>query len=294
MTSKLVVNTIEADTGISSVSFASSISMNSTAKFHFSAAGVDIGADTNINRPEAGVLGFNISGNEKVRIDSNGNLNQSGSGNVFHYINTGNNSGDNSTIAFGDSADADAGYINYDHGTNSLQIRTNGGSNSLTIDSSGKASISVNKDSTALVIDGTSSGTYFGETGGRIEFLMNNEVNQFTGNFAARIAPYLDRSNNGFGLKFDVRYNASTTYKALDITADYEVLPGVDATISLGNSSYRWSNIYSADLQLSNVGTGGNEVDGTEGSWTLQEAEDTVYMINRKNGKRYKIKMEEV
>ena len=175
-----------------------------------------------------------------------------------------------------------------------MQIRTNGGSNSLTIDSSGKASISVNKDSTALVIDGTSSGTYFGETGGRIEFLMNNEVNQFTGNFAARIAPYLDRSNNGFGLKFDVRYNASTTYKALDITADYEVLPGVDATISLGNSSYRWSNIYSADLQLSNVGTGGNEVDGTEGSWTLQEAEDTVYMINRKNGKRYKIKMEEV
>ena len=46
MTSKLVVNTIEADTGISSVSFASSISMNSTAKFHFSAAGIDIGADT--------------------------------------------------------------------------------------------------------------------------------------------------------------------------------------------------------------------------------------------------------
>ena len=42
------------------------------------------------------------------------------------------------------------------------------------------------------------------------------------------------------------------------------------------------------------VGTGGNEVDGTEGKWTLQEAEDTVYMINRINGKRYKIKMEEV
>ena len=78
MTSKLVVNTIEADTGISSVSFASSISMDSTSKFHFSAAGVDIGADTNINRPAAGVLGFNISGVEKVRIDTNGHLNTSG------------------------------------------------------------------------------------------------------------------------------------------------------------------------------------------------------------------------
>jgi len=158
----------------------------------------------------------------------------------------------------------------------------------------GKTTVSVNKDSTGLVLDGTSAGTSYGETGARIEFLMLNEVNQFTGNYAARISPYLDRGNNGFGLKFDVRYNASTTYKALDLTADYEVLPGLDNTISLGNSSYRWSNIYSADLQLSNIGTGGNEVDGTEGSWTLQEAEDTVYMINRINGKRYKIKMEEV
>ena len=78
MTSKLVVNTIEADTGISSVSFASSISMDSTSKFHFSAAGVDIGADTNISRPAAGVLGFNISGAEKLRIDTNGHLNTSG------------------------------------------------------------------------------------------------------------------------------------------------------------------------------------------------------------------------
>ena len=78
MTSKLVVNTIEADTGISSVSFASSISMSSTSKFHFSAAGIDIDADTNINRPAAGVLGFNINGAEKLRIDTNGHLNTSG------------------------------------------------------------------------------------------------------------------------------------------------------------------------------------------------------------------------
>ena len=74
MTSKLVVNTIEADTGISSVSFASSISMSSTSKFHFSAAGVDIGADTNINRPAAGVLAFNINSSEKARIASDGKI----------------------------------------------------------------------------------------------------------------------------------------------------------------------------------------------------------------------------
>ena len=80
----------------------------------------------------------------------------------------------------------------------------------------------------------------------------------------------------------------------LRIDSNGHTLPGADNTSDLGSSSKRWRNIFSADLQLSNVGTGGNEVDGTEGKWTLQEAEDTVYMINRITGKRYKIKMEEV
>ena len=162
-----------------------------------------------------------------------------------------------------------------------------------TIDSTGKTTISVNKDSTALVIDGTSSGTAYGETGGRIEFLMLNEVNQFTGNFAARISPYLQRGNNGFGLKFDVRHNASTTYKALDITADYSVVPGIDNTITLGSSSYRWSNIYTADLHCSNEGSK-NDVDGTWGDYTIQEGESDLFLINNRSGKKYKFNLTEV
>ena len=103
MTSKLVVNTIEADTGISSVSFASSFSMDSTSKFHFSAAGVDIGADTNINRPAAGKLAFNINSSEKVRITSDGFLGISTASVLapFHAFNATNN-----TIARLESGDA--------------------------------------------------------------------------------------------------------------------------------------------------------------------------------------------
>ena len=74
MTSKLVVNTIEADTGISSVSFASSISLSSSSVFHLGDAGINIGADTNINRAGNGVLGFNINSSEKARITSAGNV----------------------------------------------------------------------------------------------------------------------------------------------------------------------------------------------------------------------------
>ena len=52
--------------------------MSSTSKFHFSDAGIDIGADTNISRPANGVLGFNINGAEKFRIDSNGHIKATG------------------------------------------------------------------------------------------------------------------------------------------------------------------------------------------------------------------------
>lgn len=61
----------------------------------------------------------------------------------------------------------------------------------------------------------------------------------------------------------------------------------------LGTSSNRWQNLYVNDLKLSNKG-GANDVDGTWGDWTLQEAENTVYMLNNRNGKKYRINMTEV
>ena len=62
-----------------------------------------------------------------------------------------------------------------------------------------------------------------------------------------------------------------------------------DATRDLGAIGTRWANVYTADMHFSNVGTGGNEVDGTEGNWTLQEGENDIFMLNNKTGKRYKI-----
>ena len=47
-------------------------------------------------------------------------------------------------------------------------------------------------------------------------------------------------------------------------------------------------------MQMNNEGTGGNDVDGTEGSWTIQEGEDDLFLLNRKNGKKYKFKLEAV
>ena len=71
-------------------------------------------------------------------------------------------------------------------------------------------------------------------------------------------------------------------------------LPTDDNEVNLGASDRRFANLYFADAHYSNEGTGGNDVDGTEGSWTIQEGEDDLFLLNRKNGKKYKFKLEVV
>ena len=73
------------------------------------------------------------------------------------------------------------------------------------------------------------------------------------------------------------------------------LVPKVHNVSELGSPTNRWANIYSADLQLSNEDNEvGNEIDGTKGSWTIQEGEDDLYLLNRKNGKKYRFKLEEI
>ena len=66
-----------------------------------------------------------------------------------------------------------------------------------------------------------------------------------------------------------------------------------DNTYDLGQASFRWRNIYTADLQLSNKGSS-NDVDGTWGSYTIQEGESDLFLINKRNGKKYKFNLTEV
>ena len=69
--------------------------------------------------------------------------------------------------------------------------------------------------------------------------------------------------------------------------------PSTNNTYDLGTSSIRWRNIYTNDLNLSNEG-GANDVDGTWGNFTIQEGEDDLFLINKRNGKKYKFNLTEV
>ena len=72
-----------------------------------------------------------------------------------------------------------------------------------------------------------------------------------------------------------------------------DLVPGPGCLYSLGTSDNRWGNLYTCDVNMSNEG-GQNEVDGTWGSWSMQEGEEDLFLINRRSGKKYKFLLEEI
>ena len=99
----------------------------------------------------------------------------------------------------------------------------------------------------------------------------------------------VEESSDEDKIRFDT---AGTERLVLDNNG--HLLPGANNTYDLGATATRWRNIYTNDLQLSNEQGDANEVDNTKGSWTIQEGSEDLFIINRKTGKQYKFKLEEV
>jgi hypothetical protein len=93
----------------------------------------------------------------------------------------------------------------------------------------------------------------------------------------------------------------------LNATFGGHILPSAN-DIDLGSSSSQWRNIYTSDLHLNNLSKAntyetsdgetveghGNDVDNTTGSWTIQEGNNDLFLINRLNGKKYKFNLTEI
>ena len=71
------------------------------------------------------------------------------------------------------------------------------------------------------------------------------------------------------------------------------VLPATDNSHDLGSTSKRWANVHVGDMKLSNEGSS-NDVDGSWGSYVIQEGENDLFLINNRNGKKYKFNLTEV
>ena len=80
----------------------------------------------------------------------------------------------------------------------------------------------------------------------------------------------------------DVVVSAGKTFK-----------PATTNSTDLGTTNERWRNVFTNDLNLSNEGSK-NSLDGTWGDWTFQEGENDIFIINNRNGKKYKMNLTEV
>jgi hypothetical protein len=79
------------------------------------------------------------------------------------------------------------------------------------------------------------------------------------------------------------------------IIASGNIEPGANDTYDLGASGNVWRNIYTGDLHLNNEHKKeGNIVDGSKGSWTLQEGLKDIYLINNRSNEKFRLKLEKI
>ena len=100
-------------------------------------------------------------------------------------------------------------------------------------------------------------------------------------------------SSNATSLEFMTGASEAATAK-VRITSAGHLVPTADDSYDLGTSSLQWRDIYTGDLNLDNTRHRKNEVDGTSGSWTIQEGNKDLFLLNRLNGKKYKFNLTEV
>jgi len=140
--------------------------------------------------------------------------------------------------------------------------------------------------------------------------------------FAAQAGKYPRVNNAGTMLEF---VSGTGGYTNTDVAAylngnlDSHIIPDTNATYDIGtaekkirhlylspNSMYigdtwikaegdqvKTPNLLVGDINLNNEGRA-NEVDGTNGHWSIQEGSDDLFLINRKTGKKYRFNITEI
>jgi len=99
-------------------------------------------------------------------------------------------------------------------------------------------------------------------------------------------------SSTNANLAFYTRSSGSGSIR-WTISHNGTFIPNANNTYDIGTTSNRVRNIYTNDLNLSNEGSS-NDVDGTWGSYTIQEGAEDLFLVNKRNGKKYKFALTEV
>ncbi len=137
----------------------------------------------------------------------------------------------------------------------------------------------------------TGKDLYWDESANRLSF--SDSVHATFGN-GEDLRVYHDGSSNYImGTGSHALIFGANNYNRFRLTSDGHLRPESNNARDLGTSSYRWRNVYTNDLNLSNEGSS-NDMDGTWGDWTIQEGESDLFLKNNRSGKKYKFNLTEV
>jgi|TARA_B000000557_G_scaffold25033_1_gene18627 hypothetical protein len=102
---------------------------------------------------------------------------------------------------------------------------------------------------------------------------------------------YLD--NSGTDVFANLEQDRLINGSVQAILSTSALYPNNNNSYDLGTNSNRWRDVYTNDLNLSNEGSS-NSIDGSWGSYTIQEGENDLFLINNRSGKKYKFNLTEV
>ena len=139
---------------------------------------------------------------------------------------------------------------------------------------------------------GTADALRIGNSAGTDTFIRLGSIDTNTDTHA--VIKY-DKDDNNLSLLISGESHGSGGIRILnggDVETD-DIFPFTNNSRDLGSTSKRWRNVYTNDLNLSNKGST-NSVDNTWGDYTIQEGENDLYLINNRNGKKYKFNLTEV
>ena len=184
-----------------------------------------------------------------------------------------------------------------ENGTASVAVASNG-----PITSTGNHDFTAGIDVTGnITVSGTVDGRDVASDGSKLDGIESAATADQTASEILTLIKTVDGA--GSGLDADtldgissasfLRSDTSDTFTGT-LTVSGNILPNANGTRDLGASGTRWANVYSSDLDLSNEAKGGNTIDGSWGSYLIEEGEDNLYLTNRRSGKKYKFMLEEV
>jgi hypothetical protein len=274
--------------------FASAGNQSAKMKFNAKSNGNNYDMVTMIPGISASLVGINTTSPQKalhvVGPDGSAGVTEGNSNTALYVdnndsciinIQSGTGTTDYGSIFFSDAEAQNRGAIYYNHPDDSFRFNT-AASERMRITSDGRVGIGTTSPSYKLTL----------LEGGNNFIQISQSGDSSAGSLIGRSGSTNLRIQNSENA--DIEFWTNNTAR-MEITNAGHLIPTASNTYDLGSSSLVWRNIYTSDFHMSNEGLDkGNDIDGTKGSWTFQEGENDLFLINNKNGKKYKFNLTEV